>query len=60
MSNTSVASSSTFKSSMLILNFATFQSFEEFNVDTRMRSQYIERFKRIVQQTLEKLNFKRF
>ena len=58
-SNTSVALSSTFKSFMLILNFVTFWSFEKFNVDTRMRSQNIERFKRIVQQILEKLNLKK-
>ena len=58
-SNTSVASSNTFKSFMLISNFATFRSSEKFDVDTRMRSQSVERFKRIAQQTLKKLNFKR-
>ena len=58
-SNTSVASSSTFKSFMLISGFATFRSFKEFNVDIRMRSQSAERFKQIAQQALEKLNFKR-
>ena len=59
MSNTFVASSSTFKSFMLISGFATFRSFEKFDVDTRMRSQSIERFKQIVQQAFEKLNLKR-
>ena len=58
-SNTSVALSSTFKSFMLISGFTTFRSFEKFDVDTRMRSQSVERFKRIVQQTLEKLNFEK-
>ena len=58
-SNTSVASSSTFKSFMLISDFATFRSFEKFDVDTRMRSQSAERFKRIIQQILEKLNLER-
>ena len=37
-SNTSVASSSIFKLFILISNFATFWSFEKFDVDTRMRS----------------------
>ena len=59
-SNTSVASSSTFKSFILISGFATFRSSEKFNVDIRIRSQNAERFKRIAQQILEKLNFKRF
>ena len=59
MSNTFVASSSTFKSFMLILNFATFRLFEKFEVDIRIRSQSVERFKRITQQTLKELNFKR-
>ena len=59
-SNTSVASSSTFKSFMLISGFATFRSFEKLNVDIRMRSQSVERFKRIVQQILKKLNLERF
>ena len=45
---------------MLILNFATFRSSEKFNVDTRMRSQSVERSRRIAQQTLKKLNFERF
>ena len=58
-SNTSVVSSSTFKSFMLISSFATFRSFEKLDVDTRMRSQNVERFKRIAQQTLEKLNLKK-
>ena len=58
-SNTSVASSSTFKSFILILSFTTFRSFEKFDVDIRMRSQSAKRFKRIAQQTLEKLNFER-
>ena len=59
-SNTSVASNSTFKLFILILDFATFRSSEEFNVDTRIRSQNVERSKRIAQQILKKLNFKRF
>ena len=59
-SNTSVASSSTFKSFILISDFATFRSFEKLDVDIRMRSQSAERFKRIAQQTFEKLNFKKF
>ena len=45
---------------MLILNFATFRSFKKFEIDIRMRSQSVERFKQIVQQTFEKLNFKNF
>ena len=59
-SNTSVASSDTFKSFMLISEFATFRSSEKFETDIRMRSQSAERFKRIAQQTFEKLNFKKF
>ena len=59
MPNTSVASSSTFKSFMLISDFATFRSYEKFNVDIRMRSQSAERLKRIAQQILEKLNLER-
>ena len=47
-SNTSVVSSSTFKSFMLISDFVAFRSFEKFKVDTRMRSQNVERFKQIV------------
>ena len=58
-SNTSVVSSNIFKSFMLILDFATFRSFEKSDVDTRMRSQNVEQFKQIAQQILEKLNFKR-
>ena len=58
-SNTSVASSSTFKSFILISDFATFRSFKKLDVDTRMRSQSAERFKRIVQQTFEELNLER-
>ena len=58
-SNTSVASSSTFKPFMLISDFATFRSSEEFDVDTRMWSQNVERFKRITQQAFKKLNLKR-
>ena len=58
-SNTSVASSSTFKSFMLISGFVAFRSFEKLDVDTRMRLQSAERFKWIVQQTFEKLNLKR-
>ena len=57
--NTSVASSSIFKSFMLILDFATFRSSEELDADTRMRSQNAGRFKQIAQQTLEELNLKR-
>ena len=57
--NISVASSSTFKSFILISDFATFRSFEKFNVDIRMRSQSAERFKRIIQQIFKKLNFER-
>ena len=59
-SNIYITLSNTFKSFMLISGFATFRSFEKFDVDTRMRSQNVERFKRIVQQTLKKLNFKKF
>ena len=44
---------------MLISNFVTFRSFEEFDVDTRMRSQRIKRSKQIVQQTFKKLNLKK-
>ena len=58
-SNTSVVSSSIFKLFMLILDFATFRSSEELNVDIRMRSQSAERFKRIAQQAFKKLNLKR-
>ena len=57
--NISVASSSTFKSFMLILNFAAFRSFEKLDVDIHMRSQSAEQSKRIVQQILEKLNLER-
>ena len=59
MSNIYVASSSTFKSFILISNFATFRSSEKLDVDIRMRSQSAKWFKRIAQQILEKLNFKR-
>ena len=45
---------------MLISNFATFQSSEKLDVDTRMRSQNVEQFKQIAQQIFEKLNLKRF
>ena len=58
-SNSSVASSSTFKSFMLISDFATFRSFKKLDVDIRMRSQSVERFKRIAQQILKKLNLER-
>ena len=58
-SNIPVASSSTFNSFMLISDFATFRSFEKLDVDTRMRSQSVERFKQIIQQILEKLNLER-
>ena len=47
-SNTSVALNSTFKLFILISNFAIFRSFEKLDVDIRMRSQSVERFKRIV------------
>ena len=57
---TSVVSSSTFKLFMLILGFAAFWSSEELDVDIRMRSQNVERFKRIVQQILKKLNLEKF
>ena len=57
--NTPVASSSTFKSFMLISGFAAFRSSEKLEIDTRMRSQSAERFRWIVQQTLEKLNFRK-
>ena len=60
MSNTSVASSNTFKSFKLISGFAIFRFSEKFNVDARMLSQNVERFKQIAQQTLEKLNFEKF
>ena len=59
-SNTSVVLSNTFKSFMLTSDFTTFRSFEKFDVDIRMRSQNVERIKRIVQQTLKKLNLKKF
>ena len=58
-SNTFVASSSTFKSFMLISGFTTFRSFKKLDVDTRMRSQSAERFRRITQQIFEKLNFEK-
>ena len=57
--NIPVASSSTFKSFILISGFAAFRSFEKLDADIRMRSQSVERFKRIAQQTLEKLNFEK-
>ena len=44
---------------MLISDFATFRSFKEFDVDTRIQSQNAERFKQIVQQTFKKLNLKK-
>ena len=59
MSNTSVASSSTFKLFMLISDFATFWLFEKFKIDIRMRSQNVKWFKQIVQQALKKLNFEK-
>ena len=59
-SNTSVVSSSIFKSFMLISDFAAFRSSEKFDVDIRMRSSSAERFKRIAQQTFKKLNLERF
>ena len=59
-SNTSVALNNTFKSFMLISDFAIFRLFEKLDVDTRMRSQSAKRFKRIVQQTFKKLNFNKF
>ena len=45
---------------MLISSFATFRSFKEFEIDTRMRLQSVERFKRIAQQILKKLNLEKF
>ena len=45
---------------MLNLDFATFRLSEKLEIDTRMRSQNAERFKRIVQQTFKKLNLERF
>ena len=60
ISNTFVASSSTFKSFMLISDFATFRSFEKLDVDIRMRSHNAERFKQIIQQIFKKLNLERF
>ena len=44
---------------MLISNFATFRSFEKFEMDIRMRLQSAERLKQIAQQTLEKLNLEK-
>ena len=58
-SNTSIVSNSTFKSFMLISDFATFRSFEELDVDTRMRLQSAERSKRITQQIFKKLNLEK-
>ena len=52
--------SSTFKSFILISGFATFRLFKELDVDIRMRSQNVERFKQIAQQILEKLNLEKF
>ena len=59
-SNTSVALSSTFKSFILILDFATFRLFEKFMIDICMRSQSVERFKQIIQQLFKKLNLEKF
>ena len=59
-SNTSVASSSIFKSFMLISDFAAFRSFKKLDVDIHMSLQSVKRSKQIVQQIFEKLNFKRF
>ena len=59
-SNTFVISNNTFKLFMLISDFATFPSSEKFKIDPHIRSQGVEQFKRIAQQTLEKLNFKRY
>ena len=44
---------------MLISKFAAFRSSEELKIDIRMRSQNVERFKRIAQQTLKKLNLEK-
>ena len=44
---------------MFISDFAIFRLFEKFNVDIRMRSQSVERFKRIIQQIFKKLNLER-
>ena len=60
MSNNSIALSSIFKSFIFISNFVTFRSFKKFDVDIRMWSQNVERFKRIVQQIFKKLNLERF
>ena len=57
--NTSVALNSTFKSFILISDFTIFRSSEKFKIDTRMRSQNAEWFKRIIQQTLKELNLER-
>ena len=47
MSNTFVVSSNIFKSFILISDFTAFRLFEKFEIDTRIRSQSIERFKQI-------------
>ena len=48
MLNTSVALSSTFKSFILISDFATFRLFKKFDINIRMRSLNVERFKQII------------
>ena len=45
---------------MLISDFAVFRSSEKFKIDIRMRSQNVERFIQIAQQTFEKLIFQTF
>ena len=45
---------------MLISGFATFRLFEKLDVEIHIRSQSVERFKRIAQQTFKKLNLERF
>ena len=57
--NTSVTLNSTFKSFILISDFAAFRSSEKLDVDNRMRSQSAKRSKQIAQQIFEKLNLER-
>ena len=45
---------------MLISDFAIFRSFAKFEINIRMRSQNVERFKQVVQQTFKELNFEKF
>ena len=60
MSNILIISSSIFKSFILISGFAIFRLFEKLDVDIYIRSQNNERFKRIIQQILRKLNLEKF